>query len=102
MITCNFFIFSPPFPRQVEKARQHWSAKQEGNKGNEKKAHVERLSKPTTRIMVKERTASGRRVGVRCAGGERAGLWCELLEHEGFKHGAEAQKRRKRDIHYLR
>ena len=53
--------------------------------------------------MVEERAASGRRVDVRHAGaGDRAGLRCGLLKHEGLKHGTEAQKRRKRDVHYLR
>jgi hypothetical protein len=65
-----------------------------------KEAHVERLPKSTTSVMVEKRAASDSRVDVRYAG-ERVTLRCGLLEHEGFEHRPEAQKRRKRYIHHL-
>ena len=46
-----------------------------------RKAHVERLSKPGSRIMVEKRTASGSRV-YKIYAINKDILWCGLLVHE--------------------
>jgi hypothetical protein len=70
-----------------------------------REAHVERLPKPTTRIMIEKRTASSPRVDVIYAG-DQGSLWYGLLEHKWFERGLEAQQRRKtggkRDINHLK
>jgi hypothetical protein len=65
--------------------------------------HVKRLSKPGSRIMVEEWTASRRRVGI-IDGVKRGGLRLTygLLEHMWCNCGLEAQQRCERDIHLNR
>ena len=102
MMTYNTLVFSLPVPRQVWKTRHEEGGQsaEQGTREGRKEAHVERLPKSTTSIMVEKRTATDSRVDVRHAG-ERVTLRCGLLEHERFKHSSEAQKRSKRDIHHL-
>ena len=52
-------------------------------KKTENNAHVERLSKPGARIMVKKGTSSGSRVHEIYAINE-GDLWCGLLVYERF------------------
>ena len=51
-------------------------------------AHVERLSKTTTRVMVEKRTSSRSRVHEIYAEGR---LWWGLLVHERLERSLEAQ-----------
>jgi hypothetical protein len=85
MITCVFMGFSFSVPRQVEKAHHEGGVDGLPNEGRRKgrrnETHVERLPKPTTRIMVEKRPASGSRVD-EILGGDQGSLWCGLLGHE--------------------
>ena len=95
-ICCIILGFSQSVPRQGEEARQ-----EEGGGSWGRKAHVERLPKPATRIMVEKRTASGPRVN-KVEAGNRGSIWDGPLEHEWFERSLETQKRRKRDVNHLK